>query len=227
MKPTPVVIPDDFKLLNCAVQTVSELSTGSGIYCLDHMEHRQMDLGSYRELAMEEKYQQNLDYDQIQQLFWQNLHEITTIRPMPMEKVPIYAVDNECTCFPDDFGFFNLNRMSTYESVLHLNRNMFGINTTFVYYSMPFATFALHHEDGNTASLSRHHSGAARTWISVPSSNAAKLEAVVRSWTPESITCDNYSKHKAVLIPPEVLRKHDIDFGMVNIQVFKPPDPLF
>lgn len=217
MKPTPVDISDDFQLMNCNVQNVSKLSPESSIYYLDYMKQKEMNLGSYRQAAMVPIYPDNLKYDQIQQLFWQNLDELATIRPIPEKRVPIYATDNEFTRFPGDFQWFNLGAMTFKHSILHGSCKMPGVNTPYVYYSMPFTSFALHHEDSNVASISIHHEGAAKTWYSVPSSNAMKLEEVVRHWTPKSIYCDTFIKHKTVLIPPEILRENNIDFAVVNI----------
>lgn len=216
MRVKPIDIPDSYKLLNCISQDVSKLSKNANI-CYLHYDNKKtetMTLKDYRNLATVQKYPDNLSYNEIEDLFWKNLKVLASPHTQT-KSVPIYAVDNEKSRFPENWPWWNLNELTVRESII-LGPMMPGVNTPYLYFAMPFAAFGLHHEDSNLASLNIHHEGAPRRWYSVPSSNATKLEELVQTNVPKSIYCDRFIKHKSTLVPPEILRSNGIDYGTVR-----------
>lgn len=181
-------VSKNYKLLHCNVQNICELAANSGIYRLTYDQSEEMSLKEYwdaamnageiyRQYAMDEfgRYPENLNFSEIADLFWNHLKE----RSSQTCKMPIYAVDNEISRFPDNWKWWNLNALTPEISCLSSpSIEMPGINRPFSYYSMPHTSFGMHHEDSNVGSINIHHGGAAKIWYSVPSSNAEKLEEV-------------------------------------------------
>lgn len=193
MRVEPTAVSNEYTLLNCNIQNAVELGTNSGMYRLTNTQSKKMSLKDYRDCAMDavEKYRQismgdvgrypeHLNLSEVEDLFWDNLQKRTvTCRKMPKRLLPIYAVDNELSRYPENWQFWNLNALTPQVSGLCSESvKIHGVNTPYVYFAMPFTAFAFHHEDSNVASINVHHGGASRIWYSVPSSNSEKLEQV-------------------------------------------------
>lgn len=76
--------------------------------------------------------------------------------------------------------------------------------------------FGVHHEDSNMGSMNCLHSGKPKTWYSIPSSQANKLEDFVQGEAKRTYNCDKFIRHKSTMIPPSVLRSNGIEFGKVK-----------
>lgn len=76
-----------------------------------------------------------------------------------------------------------------------------GINTPFLNFGMFGTSFGIHYEDGNLGSINILHGGQPKTWISVPSSQALKLEKCVQDNTPKTIAekCDRFIRHPIII----------------------------
>lgn len=94
---------------------------------------------------------------------------------------------------------------------------MEGINTPYLYVGMIFATFAWHIEDGDLCSINYNHDGKAKMWYSVPKSEHEKLEKLAKKLARKlKDKCNLYLRHKCLLIPPSLLKKHKILFTRVR-----------
>lgn len=180
----------------------------------DTRQMTQMTLGAYKEIATVERYPNGHNHIEIEKLYWKNIKAISSRRTCD-KYIPIYAIDNEQSRFPEDWPWWNLNELTAHESIIQ-GPTMAGVNRPYLYYAMPFATFGLHHEDSNLGSINIHHGGAARRWYSIPSSNAVLMENLIQTSKSSSITCNLFAKHKSTLIPPETLTLNGIDFGTVR-----------
>lgn len=149
--------------------------------------------------------------DQSEADFWSNLKKPN--RTMPM---PIYAIDNELSRYPKKWAYWNLNELTTKESLLQVSK-IPGVTTPYTNFGQKFTSFGMHIEDSNMASINMHHEGADRYWYSIPSSDSQKLELYVQKQVPKSIECDSFIRHKSLLLSPEELSSTDIKFAKVNI----------
>lgn len=176
MRFVPVETADEYILSNCNVQKVVKVGPS---YRYTYGRKQEMTFKKYKELAIaQNRNPDNLTYSQIEDLFWKNVEQSTCFS-YPKENIPIYAIDNESSRFPPNWKYWNLNEITGEVSALHSGSAILhGVNTPYLYYGMRFASFGMHHEDDNVASVNIHHGGAGRTFYGVPSSNADKLEQV-------------------------------------------------
>lgn len=91
---------------------------------------------------------------------------------------------------------------------------MNGIQTPYLYIGMAGTSFGYHIEDGDLASLNYHHGGHPKIWYVIPRSEGKKLEKLVRKYTLGK--CDLFIRHKQIMVPPTVLKKHNIKFARVS-----------
>jgi hypothetical protein len=105
---------------------------------------------------------------------------------------------------------WNLNNLpDAYGSLLrHLGAAINGINVPWLYCGMLFASFCWHAEDNYMSSINYQHMGAKKRWYGIPSSDAAKFEAVMRTQVPERFRENpDLLLHLTTMVPPAVL--HD------------------
>lgn len=75
--------------------------------------------------------------------------------------VPSYATDNQISMFEKSTKYWNLNKFTTRESLIHQDDAplLFGILTPCVYFGAAYTFFAYHIEDGDLCSINYLHSG--------------------------------------------------------------------
>lgn len=212
MRPELIEIADDYVLQRCVPMSVSKLSRKSG-YRLTFDEEYKMTLKEYKELALSRNEVQNNDCHSAETQFWDHLKKST----QTTKSTSVYAMDNNISRFPEEFQFWNLNKLTAAQSIIHNGHTIPGVNSPYVNYGMKNASFGIHCEDSNMASINFLHEGEPRTWYSVPQSCAEKLENLVQTWVPRTIGCDLFIRHKTVLIPPETLQMHRIDYAKVSL----------
>lgn len=151
-------LPENYQLENCVRQRI-KCTQKSKMYYIeyDKSDITSMSLASYSVIAKNASTNYS-SHEEIQKSFWENLETRATQKNAP---VPIYAIDNEITCFPDQWKYFNLSKIQAHESILHRlpAELMPGVNTPYVYVSMANTGFGLHTEDSNVASINVHHAG--------------------------------------------------------------------
>lgn len=163
----------------------------------------------FREMECENSHE-NLNSEQMEEMFWAELPK----RMQSKKTKTIYSIDNEMSRYPSDWSIWNLNRLTTNESIIHV-ADIPGITKSFTNFGHRFTSFCLHIEDSNMASINVHHEGAPRQWYAVPSSNADKLEIHVQKNVPASIDCDKFIRHKTLLISPNDLAAAGIQYSKV------------
>lgn len=212
MRPKLIDIADDYMLERCVEMATSKLGRGSGISILKFEKEKQMTLKEFKIIAMKQNSERDGDFDSVEAKFWQQFKKGGS------KQQPIYSIDNEITRYPDEYTSWNLNKLSNIESIIH-NANgpqIPGVNSPYLNYGMKYCMFAIHCEDSYAGSINTLHEGEPRTWYTVPQSNAAKLENLVQTWTPRSISCDLFIRHKSTIIPPEILQLHGIQYAKVK-----------
>lgn len=213
MRPELIEIADDKILNKCVEMTTRKLSRGSGVFMLTFQKEKKMTLKEYKRIALNEISERNRDYDAVETQFWQHTNESSSQKVLKSHT--IYAMDNDFSRYPDECTSWNLNKLTNVESIIHNGTKISGLNCPQTNYGMTFCSFASHCEDSNLGSINTLHEGEPRTWYTVPQSNAEKLENLVQSLTPKTIACDLFIRHKSVLIPPEILQLHRIEYAKV------------
>ncbi|KAK4986772.1 hypothetical protein LTR50_005067 [Elasticomyces elasticus] len=90
----------------------------------------------------------------------------------------------------------------------HIKTDISGMTVPWLYVGMVFSTFCWHNEDHYSYSANYQHFGATKTWYGIPSEDAEKFEAAVRSAVPELFeTQPDLLFQLVTLLPPEQLKK--------------------
>ncbi|RQM09965.1 hypothetical protein KXD40_002518 [Peronospora effusa] len=108
---------------------------------------------------------------------------------------------------------WNLNNLpDAYGSLLrHLGAAINGINVPWLYCGMLFASFCWHAEDNYMSSINYHHVGTKKRWYGIPSSDAEKFEAVMRTQVPERFRENpDLLLHLTTMVPPSVLQDRGV-----------------
>lgn len=76
--------------------------------------------------------------------------------------------------------------------------------------------FAFHCEDYDLYSINYLHTGAPKSWYSIPVAHKTRFETLAATFFPEErLECKEFLRHKNVLLSPKKLREHAIDLGTV------------
>lgn len=130
----------------------------------------------------------------------------------------LYSMNNDLSLFSDSCRWLNLNKFTHAESIIHkhVSPSMKGIHSPYVYVGSWPTYFGFHIEDANLNSINFLHRGSPKFWYIVPSDDGGKLERLGNQFGEiVSSTCKNFLRHKALLVPPSVLRQHGIRFGRI------------
>lgn len=128
-----------------------------------------------------------------------------------------YSVDNDISLFGDECKRMNLNKFTRAESLIHQGSlQLGGIHTPLTYIGSHITYYGLHLEDENLNSINYLHNGERKIWYFIPASENEKIEKLANDFGKKvHTTCNNFIRHKSLLIPPTVLRKNNIKFGRV------------
>ncbi|EGZ26944.1 hypothetical protein PHYSODRAFT_397432, partial [Phytophthora sojae] len=108
---------------------------------------------------------------------------------------------------------WNLNNLpDAYGSLLrHLGAAINGINVPWLYCGMLFASFCWHAEDNYMSSINYQHFGAKKRWYGIPSSDAERFEAVMRTQVPARFRENpDLLLHLTTMVPPSVLKDRGV-----------------
>lgn len=181
-----------------------------------------MTLDAYKKMANEVDAQlAHLNSDEIEELYLENLSKWSKSQEKCAFKIPVYAINNHISRYPNGWKFWNLNQLTSAESIIHGSSNTIhpGINATYINWSSAFCSFGWHIEDSCMGSINQHLGGANRTWYGIGSGNAADFEALVAENVPKNIECKTmFIRHKSILVPPNVLDSQGIQFCKVKRQ---------
>lgn len=93
-----------------------------------------------------------------------------------------------------------------------------GVHTPYTYAGQSQTSFCFHTEDSDLCSINFHHYGKPKVWYGSPDTERQKLQRLIQEIAKRlKIDCTQYVRHKRVMIPPSVLRAHDIRFTRVKI----------
>lgn len=92
-----------------------------------------------------------------------------------------------------------------------------GIHTPFTNVGMLHTRFGFHIEDNDLNSINYNHKGKPKLWYAVPGKYGEKLEKLSAEWaTSIGLNCNLYLRHKAIMVPPSVLKRNEIPFARVS-----------
>lgn len=113
-------VPKDEKLTTIVDQKSTKITLGqSAVYDLWYDSFTEMKFSDYEKLAMAaEKSYVGMSQKQREDAYWQNISK-RALNKMP-KFVPIYAIDNDISLFPDSYTHWNLNKFTGQESIIHM-----------------------------------------------------------------------------------------------------------
>lgn len=139
------------------------------------------------------------------------------VRNPKCSKVPLYAIDNDMTLFPETCSTWNLSQIKAEESVIHqLDVDLPGVLKPYTYFGMRNTCFAWHVEDSNLLSINICWMGM-KTWYFIPTDNEKDFESLAATETKHDDSCSFHLRHKSLFIPPSKLKQHGIPFGRVSV----------
>ncbi|KAI7828357.1 JmjC domain, hydroxylase-domain-containing protein [Kickxella alabastrina] len=94
----------------------------------------------------------------------------------------------------------------------HIQQDISGMMTPWIYVGMCFSTFCWHNEDHYTYSINYMHWGDTKTWYGVPGSHASKFEEAMRGAVPQLFDAQPDLLFQLVtMLSPEVLLSRGVD----------------
>lgn len=202
-------LPQEAILSNVVTQRADEIITHNDVaYELSYEEQRSMTHNQF----MMSVAQNEPVFDSIN-----NCEEAAWLNLQNASQQSLYAIDNPVSLFDESCKFMNLNTFSRAESLIHQGDELMGgIHKPYLYVGSYLTYFGIHLEDSDLCSINYLHEGAAKVWYFIPSSEHGKLERLAeRFGRAVGITCDNFLRHKSLMIPPAILRKNGIRFSRV------------
>ena len=162
------------------------------------------------------KLNANLTNRRMETKFWNYLEEVS--KSSRKTKIgSLYAADIPCSFFDVD-SVWNLNELEN--PLKFLSKPIKGITNSMVYVATWGSTFCWHTEDYELNSINFLHEGAPKSWYAIPPTHAPKFEDLARSlFGQENEDCSQFMRHKTFMIPPTLLKKHQIPFKTVVQEV--------
>jgi len=128
---------------------------------------------------------------------------------------PIYGADCVGTLFGGDKACtWNVNDL---DSILNLmGSEVPGVSNAMLYVGTWRAMFAFHVEDMNLYSINYVHSGASKSWYSIPLKYKSRFESMAESYfSEEHRGCHEFLRHKTKMFSPSQLKENGIEYNMV------------
>lgn len=200
---------DGMQLTNPIRQEAMGSRTARGSFLTLHIERSRRSVGAFRREAadfhartrapvMTDKADESVD-----RAFWKNA----------LFRRPLYGADQDASLFDDDCPSFNLRALDTILTA-GAGQGIPGVTRPYLYFGMWGALFAFHCEDADLYGINYLHLGAPKTWYTIPLAFRAKFEKVCREAFPDHFrSCDQFLRHKQMLLSPEFLTRHGIPFG--------------
>lgn len=206
-------IPRNSKLTRIIKRQSNIVKSGSDYaYEVAFVNPEEKTFGEYYDQLKQKKIKNNLSNEEIK-----NIEDLTW-KAVKNDKINLYSSDQHESLFSDSCQFGNLNKFTLTESFLHTKSIEFieGIHTPYSYVGDIFTVFPLHIEDFDLYALNYLHLGY-KFWYIIPGTELKKLEQLVNRLALDSgIACDNFLRHKSLMIPPSVLKANGIKFSRVT-----------
>ncbi|KAK9460639.1 JmjC domain, hydroxylase-domain-containing protein [Lipomyces oligophaga] len=122
---------------------------------------------------------------------------------------PLYGADMLGSLFTEKTKEWNVAHL---ENILnHLDQDVPGVNTAYLYFGMWKSTFAWHVEDMDLYSINYIHFGAPKQWYSISQSDSEKFFNLMRMTFPDEFKrCKEFLRHKTFNMSPTFLARSNI-----------------
>lgn len=205
-------IPRDFKLNSIIKRKSVFLYSGKDYAYEVAFENRdQKTFGKYYDRLKKKEIKDKLSVKEIKKI------EDSTWKAIRNNRINSYSSDQNKSLFSDSCQYGNLNKFTMAESFLHTKTIEYieGIHSPYSYVGDIHTVFPLHLEDFDLYAINFLHLGQ-KFWYVIPGSQLEKLEALVNRFAQDSdIICNNFLRHKSLMIPPSVLKANGILFSRV------------
>lgn len=184
------------------------VSGRAGIFQVDLIEVRPMNLLDFQQFASRNAFESD-SYAERERKFWRSLGVAGQWED------PIYGADYVGSLFGDDkASSWNVNDL---DSILTLmGSEVPGVSNAMLYIGTWRAMFAFHVEDMNLYSINYVHTGASKSWYSIPQKYKARFESMAESYHAEDYrACHEFLRHKTKLFSPSQLKENGIEYNMV------------
>jgi len=184
------------------------VSGRAGSFNVDLFEISRMTVSQFESFAARNAFESD-NYAERERKFWRSMGNASQWED------PIYGADMVGSLFGDDDACsWNVNNL---DSILTLiGSDLPGVSNAMLYIGTWRALFAFHVEDMNLYSINYLHTGAAKSWYSVPVRYKQSFENMAESYfTTEHRQCKEFLRHKTKLFSPSKLKESGIDFSTV------------
>merc|ERR1712137_18507 len=174
-----------------------------GIFQQTNIVDKPMKINDFRHLAEEhlEARMPAMSDEEIERRFWKN------IRFEP----PVYGADMKGSLFPPELYHWNVARLTEQNLLQHLNTNVDGVNSSYLYFGMWKAMFSWHTEDMDLFSINYLHHGEPKRWYVIPEAERHRFESLAESHFPEMANaCKQFLRHKTTMISPTIIKSSSI-----------------
>lgn len=212
--PHTQVINDCKKLKNVVRKQTNFLKTNDlvGYEVYVQSEEKRFTFAKFRDNALAREFETCL-------LSTKEIEDTTWEMITSGKNLNLYAIDQDYSLFGDQCEYFNLNKFGPAESNIHSKtvKQLKGIQKPFVYIGDLYTVFAFHVESFNLPAVNYLHSGDRKVWYAIPSSQRKEMEKLANELgNSDNVNCDNFIRHKTLMIPPSTLKKYGIKFSRVE-----------
>lgn len=127
----------------------------------------------------------------------------------------MYGADNAGSFFDPEVDQWNVGKLGTILTEV-VNHSIEGVDTPFLYVGMWGSLFCWHTEDMELYSINYLHCGEPKFWYAIPLHQSKQFESLASEVFPTAAKhCDNFIRHKSVLISPDVLQNRGLTVNKI------------
>jgi jumonji domain-containing protein 2 len=196
--------------LDVTIQSpTKQVVTGrAGVHSVNLFEMKAMSLRELHAFSEKNSFY-SPDFEERERKFWRSI-------ACPGEwEDPVYGADEAGTLFEGkDCQSWNVDKLQSL--LTFISKDLPGVTGSYLYVGTWRAMFAYHTEDMDLHSINYLHTGAAKSWYSVPVEHRKRFESMAQSFFPiDYRDCSEFLRHKSKLFSPRTLQKYGIPFNTV------------
>ncbi|CCD23260.1 Rph1p NDAI_0B02250 [Naumovozyma dairenensis CBS 421] len=126
----------------------------------------------------------------------------------------LYGADTLGSLFPENLNIWNVSKLPNLLD--YLDKDIPGVNDSFLYAGLWKASFPWHLEDQDLYSINYIHFGAPKQWYSIPQEDNTKFYKFMKEQFPdESKSCSEFLRHKVFMASPKILTNNGIKVNKI------------
>ncbi|CCC68568.1 hypothetical protein NCAS_0B04840 [Naumovozyma castellii] len=123
--------------------------------------------------------------------------------------MPMYGADTSGSIFNENLNVWNVSKLPNLLD--YLDKEIPGVNDSFLYAGLWKASFPWHLEDQDLYSINFIHFGAPKQWYSIPQEDHQLFYNFMREQFPEEAKkCPEFLRHKTFMASPKLLSENGI-----------------